>query len=53
LFSARVEIVEPPQEEEVGDLLDDLERVRDASRPEGVPDAVDLAAKLAGEHMSP
>ena len=39
----RVQVVEPAQEQQVGDLLDDFERVGDAAGPEGVPDAVDLA----------
>ena len=41
LFGARglvlfqgLELVEPPEEEQVGDLLDDLERVGDAAGPE-------------------
>jgi hypothetical protein len=38
----RVQVVQPAQEEQVGDLLDHLERVGDAARPEGVPDLVDL-----------
>ena len=41
----RLQVVEPAQEEQVGDLLDDLERVGDAARPEGVPDAVDLTPR--------
>jgi hypothetical protein len=45
-----VQVVEPAQEEEVGDLLDDLEGVRDAPGPERVPDAVDLALDSAGDH---
>ena len=46
----RVQVVQPPQEEQVGDLLDDFERVGDPPGPEGVPDAVDLIAEFTGEH---
>ena len=31
-------------------MLDDFERVGDASGPEGVPDGVDLGADFASEH---
>jgi hypothetical protein len=43
-----LQVVEPAQKEQVGDLLDDFERIGDPAGPEGVPDAVDLAAQLAG-----
>ena len=46
----RVQVVEALDEQQVGDLLDDLERVGDAAGPEGVPDAIDLTADFAGEH---
>jgi hypothetical protein len=45
----RVRVIQPADEQEVGDLLDDFERVGDAAGPEGVPDGVDLAAKFAGQ----
>ncbi len=48
-----LKVVETPDEEEIGDLLDDLERVRDASRPKGIPDRVDLIADLSSQHGSP
>lgn len=47
----RVQLVEPPQEQEVRDLLHHLERVRDPPRPERVPDRADLVLDLAGEHL--
>jgi len=49
-FGEELEIVEVAEEEEVGDLFDDLGGVGDAAGPEGVPDAVDLVADFAGEH---
>ena len=46
----RVKVIEPANEEQVGDLLDDFERVGDAARPKGIPNSVDLIANVAGEH---
>jgi hypothetical protein len=46
-----VQVVQPAQEEQVGDLLDHLQRVGDAAGPEGVPDLVDLALDVAGDHL--
>jgi len=45
-----VEVVEALDEQQVGNLLDDLERVGDAAGPERIPDAVDLIAEFPGEH---
>jgi len=45
-----LEVIEALEEEEVGDLLDDLEGIGDAAGPEGVPDGVDFAADGGGEH---
>jgi hypothetical protein len=45
-----LEFIEPSKEEQVCDLLDDLDRVRDSPRKEGHPDAIDLVAQVAGEH---
>jgi hypothetical protein len=39
-----VRVVEAADEEGVGDLLDDFERIGDEAGPEGVPDGVDLGA---------
>jgi hypothetical protein len=47
-----VEIIEPLQEEQVGDLLDDFEGIGDTAGPEGIPESVDFTADLAGEHES-
>jgi hypothetical protein len=49
----RLQIVEAANEKQVGYLLDDLERIRDASRPEGVPDLINLVADFSREHVSP
>ena len=46
-------LVQAADEEEIGDLLDHLERVGDATRPEGVPDVVDLGAKFTRQHAIP
>lgn len=47
-----LDFVEALQEEQVGDLFDDFDRVGNAAGPEGIPDAVDLIADIAGEHWS-
>ena len=39
---ARVQLVQSLDKEQVGELLDDRERVRDATGPHGVPDSVDF-----------
>ena len=49
---ARVQLVQALDEQQVGELLDDRERVRDAARPHGVPDLVDLGLQLTGDHDS-
>jgi len=45
-----VEIVQSPDEQQVGDLLDHLERVGDPPDQKRVPDLVDLALELTGDH---
>ena len=47
-----VRVVQPAHEQEVGDLLDHLQRIGDATRPEGVPDVVDLGVKFACQHVT-
>ena len=44
--------IQRAQEKQVGDLLDHLQRVGDAARPEGVPDLVDAVAEFTGKHGS-
>src|ERR1700694_2143823 len=41
--------VEAFDEDQIGDLLDDLERIGEATGPEIIPDAVDLAAQFTCE----
>jgi len=50
LLRNRLQVVQAAKEEQVGDLLDHLQRVADAARPEGIPDAVDLALELPSDH---
>jgi hypothetical protein len=45
-----VDLVQPLDEEQVGELLDDGERIGDAAGPEGVPDAVDFGFDFACDH---
>lgn len=45
-------LVQALEEEQVGDLFYDFDRIGNASRPEGVPDAVDLIANFAGKHIA-
>src|SRR6185437_8336113 len=45
-FFKRLQLVEPLEEEQVGNLLDDFQRIRNAAGPELVPDGIDLTASL-------
>ena len=49
-FLQGLEFVEPLDEEQVGELLDDRERVGDAPGPHGVPYAVDAGFDFSGDH---
>ena len=49
-FFERVQLVESLDEEQVGELLDDRERIRDAAGPHRVPDAVHFGFEFAGDH---
>jgi hypothetical protein len=46
----RLQLVEALNEEQVGDLLHDAHRVRQAARPKVVPNGVDLILDLAHDH---
>ena len=47
----RMHVVEPPEKQQVGDLLDHLQRVRDTAGPERVPDLVNLGLDVACDHL--
>ena len=51
VFLQRVHVVEPADEQQVGNLLHHLQRVRDAAGPKCVPDAVDLGLDVACDHL--
>lgn len=46
-------LVEAADEQEVGDLLDHLDRVRDPAGPEGIPYVVDFGSQFTCEHSTP
>jgi len=45
-----LQVVEPSQEAQVGDLLGDLKRIGDAARPKRGPDRVDPGFDFASSH---
>jgi hypothetical protein len=49
---ADLHVVEPADEEQIGDLLDHLERIGDAARPERIPDAVDLVPEFPRQQVT-
>ncbi len=51
LVFSGLDLVQPLQEQQVGDLLDDLQRVRNAARPERIPNFIDLVAQFARKHV--
>ena len=53
LLGQRVEVIQAADEQQVGDLFDHLQRIGDAARPERIPDPVDIALQLAGDHDPP
>jgi len=46
-----VEFVQPLDEQEIGQLLDNGKRVGNSPGPHGVPDAVDFGFCFAGDHL--
>jgi hypothetical protein len=45
-----LQVIQPLDEEQIGDLLDHRQRVTDAVVPEGGPELVYLRFQLAGDH---
>ena len=45
-----VQLIQPLDEQQVGELLDDRKGVGDAAGPHGVPDAVDFGFDFTGDH---
>ncbi len=52
-FLQLLHLVEALEEEQIGDLLDDVHGVGDAARPERVPDTIYLIANITCEHAVP
>jgi hypothetical protein len=52
IFFQGVEVIQASEKQKICDLLDDFERIGNATRPEGVPDAVNLVADSSGEHVT-
>ncbi len=46
-------LIQSAHEKEVGDLLNHLERIGNATRPKGIPDRVDFGAKFPRQHAFP
>jgi hypothetical protein len=46
-----VKVIKAPEKEQVRDLFDDFERIRDPARPEGIPEGVDLVADVSSQHI--
>jgi len=45
------QFVKPLEEEKIGDLFNDFERIRNSARPKRIPDAIDLVADFTGKHL--
>jgi hypothetical protein len=45
-----MKLVEPFNEEQVGELLNHLHGVGDTTRPHGVPNGIDFRFKFSGNH---
>jgi hypothetical protein len=48
----RLKLVEPLDEKQISNLFDDFQRIRNPAGPERVPDLIDLASNIVGEHES-
>ena len=49
-FFERLQLVKPLDEKQIGDLLDDFQRIGNPAGPEGIPDLIDLVTNFVGEH---
>ncbi len=47
-----MQIVEAADKQQIGDLFDHLQRIRNAAGPEGVPNAIDLILDVTGDHAA-
>ena len=45
-----LQLVETLDEKQIGDLLNDFQRIRNPAGPEGIPDLVNLVANFVGQH---
>ncbi len=52
LLLSGVQLIEPLDKEQIGDLIHHLERVGDAARPERIPDAINLTFSFSCNHCS-
>ena len=50
MFLKRVQVVVTLEEQQVGNLLDDFERIGDAAGPERIPEGANSTADFAVEH---
>ena len=50
VFFQRLEVIQPAKEKKVRDLLNNFERIGNASRPEGIPDPIDLIPDVTRYH---
>jgi len=44
--------VQSLQEKKIGNLFNNFEGIRNAARPEGIPDLIDLTAYFTGKHKA-
>jgi hypothetical protein len=49
-FFQRLQLVKPPDEQQISNLLDDFQRIRNPAGLERVPDLIDWASTIVGEH---